>query len=77
MITLLGVNPYYCHSMFMMVTTLSPVQGVLYLSATGLAGMTAAALAFCYFNHIIAENQIQLSVKRHRYGHICEYILND
>jgi len=61
--------------MIMMMTAFSPLRGVLYLSATGFAGMTAASLALCYLDHIIAEYQIQFPVKRHWYGHICENIL--
>jgi hypothetical protein len=61
--------------MIMMMTSFHPLRGVLYLSATGFAGVTAATLTLYYLDHIIAENQVQLPVKRHRYSHICENIL--
>ena len=61
----------------MMMTYFSPLRGVLYLSAAWFAGMTAAAPSSCYLDHAVTENQIQLSVKRHRHGHIGEDILYD
>jgi hypothetical protein len=63
--------------MLMMVTSFYPLRGALYLSAPGLAGMSAASLAFYYLDHIVSKNQIQLPVKRHRYSHIRKNILND
>ena len=60
-----------------MMTCFSPLRGALYLSTAWFAGMTAAALAFCYLYHIVTKNQIYLLVKRHRYGHICKDILYD
>ncbi|OGN88048.1 MAG: hypothetical protein A2158_03195 [Chloroflexi bacterium RBG_13_46_14] len=61
----------------MMMTSFYPLRGILYLSAAGFAWMAAATLALYYLDHIITDNQIQLPVKWHRYGHICENILND
>ena len=61
--------------MIMVVTSFHPLRGALYLSATRFSGMTAAALMLYYLDHIVAEDQIQLPVKRHRYCHICENIL--
>jgi hypothetical protein len=37
-----------------------------YLSAPRLTGVSAAALPLPYFNEVVAENEIQLSVERHR-----------
>ena len=44
------------------------------LSASGLTRVTAAALPFQYFDHIVTEDEVQFPVKRHRYGHICKKI---
>lgn len=42
------------------------------LSAAGLSRMTAAPLSLAYLDQVITEDEIDLSMQRHRHGHIRE-----